>query len=111
MIFFTDKEVEGLDPVLVAKLNQARQLAGVPFVVNCGYRSPEHNAEIGGVEDSAHTKGLAVDLACLDSSTRFNIVKGALMSGFRRVEVADKHIHLDIDSTKPQDVMWIGVSK
>ena len=28
------------------KLVQARKLAGVPFVINSGYRTPEHNAKL-----------------------------------------------------------------
>ena len=31
-------------------------------VVNSYYRSPEHNAAVGGVADSLHTQGLALDL-------------------------------------------------
>jgi uncharacterized protein YcbK (DUF882 family) len=31
-------------------------------IVNSYYRTPEHNADVGGVEDSLHTQGLALDL-------------------------------------------------
>ena len=36
----------------------------VPIRVNSGYRCDKHNAEVGGVKGSNHTKGLAADLSC-----------------------------------------------
>lgn len=36
----------------------------VPIVINSGYRSVSHNAVVGGVSDSNHTRGTAVDIAC-----------------------------------------------
>ena len=39
------------------------------------------------------------------------IISGALLAGFRRIGVYDRHVHLDVDEKLPQDVMWWGVSK
>ena len=61
---FTDEEVAGLRLELVEKLDRARGYAGVPFIITSGYRPPELNAAIGGVEDSEHETGEGVDLAC-----------------------------------------------
>lgn len=108
--YFTDKEVEGLDTELVAKLDQARHIAGVPFQITSGYRSMESNAAAQGVGDSSHLNGLAVDLACSDSHNRFRMLLGALQAGFKRVGVYNHHIHLDIDDSKVQEVTWTGVS-
>ena len=36
----------------------------VPVRVNSGYRCATHNARVGGVKGSNHTKGLAADLSC-----------------------------------------------
>ena len=33
-----------------------------PIKINSGYRSPAHNAKIGGVRNSMHTKGKAADI-------------------------------------------------
>ncbi len=110
MSFFSPSEVENLDPRLVSMLEMARGYAKVPFIITSGYRDPEHNHAIGGVPGSAHTKGLAVDIRCEGSMTRFLIVSAALLAGFERIEIGTRHIHLDIDPTKPQKVMWLGDS-
>ena len=43
------------------KLNAARRIAGIPFVITSGYRCEIHNKAVGGKETSAHIAGLAVD--------------------------------------------------
>jgi uncharacterized protein YcbK (DUF882 family) len=50
------------DPRLLEGLEALRQLAGVPVIVNAGYRCPRHNQEVGGAPDSEHTRGLAADI-------------------------------------------------
>ena len=44
-------------------LQAIREYYGKPIRVNSGYRSPEHNAKIGGVRNSQHVQALAADLA------------------------------------------------
>lgn len=46
---------------LLKRLNVFRQKYGKPMYVTSGYRSPEHNAEIGGAKNSAHCKCQAID--------------------------------------------------
>lgn len=89
-------------------LDRARGLAKVPFSITSGYRSPEQNREAGGVWDSAHTHGLAVDLGCFDSRARLRMVSGLVMAGFVRIGLYTRHLHCDIDDTLPQDVLWLG---
>lgn len=49
----------------VIDLAQAiRDEIGCPVRVNSGYRCETHNAKVGGVKGSNHTKGLAADLSC-----------------------------------------------
>ena len=55
-------------PGLLILLNKIRAAYGKPIVVNSGYRSPEHNAEVGGVENSFHVQGLAADIRPLDKN-------------------------------------------
>jgi zinc D-Ala-D-Ala carboxypeptidase len=38
-----------------------RQLGSNSITINSGYRSPEHNENVGGKSSSAHLKGKAVD--------------------------------------------------
>lgn len=108
--YFTDDEVAGLSEELIKMLDEMREIAGMPIVITCGFRSVEHNAEVGGVTDSAHTKGLAVDIHCPDSMTRYILISAAFKVGFKRIEAATEHIHVDIDESLPQNVMWLGVS-
>lgn len=106
--YFKNKEIAGLKPELVEKLDKARGIAGVPFIIESGFRTPEHNKEVGGVENSAHTKGLAVDLRCNNSVNRFKIVSALLNVGFKRIGISYKRnfIHADIDTSLPQEVIW-----
>jgi zinc D-Ala-D-Ala carboxypeptidase len=43
-------------------LDMAREEAGVPFVINSGARCIKHNEKVGGAKNSAHLRGLAVDI-------------------------------------------------
>lgn len=108
--YFKDEEVLGLDKELVSKLDSARHVAGVPFRITSGKRTAEENQLAGGVQDSAHETGLAVDLRVPDGTSRFLMVSALLQAGFKRIGVYDKHIHVDIDASKPQNVLWVGVS-
>lgn len=108
---FKDDEVKGLDQELVAMLDWSRGRSGVPFLITSGLRTPEHNETVGGVQDSAHTRGLAVDLRVLNDGDRYKMVQAMLLAGFKRIGIYDKHVHCDRDASLPQNVMWIGVSK
>ena len=65
--YFTTEEMEcpccGVDNMhraFVLMLDEARRLAGVPFVVTSGFRCPDHNRAVGGNPDSAHLVGLGL---------------------------------------------------
>lgn len=52
-----------IDDDLVTLLENIREAAGGKAVtINSGYRSPEHNAAVGGVSNSQHVKGTAADI-------------------------------------------------
>lgn len=108
--FFEPEEVKGLKPELVALLDEARDLADVPFRITSGYRSPLANATAGGVSESSHTTGEAVDLAVASSGDRLRMLAALFKVGFTRVGVYDRHIHVDISRTLPQNVCWVGRS-
>lgn len=57
------------DPVVLANLEYImdqldiiREGYGKPIIINSGYRCPALNKAVGGVADSYHQKGLAVDI-------------------------------------------------
>jgi uncharacterized protein YcbK (DUF882 family) len=92
---------------LVQKLDLARAIAKTPFGINSAMRCEAHNRKDGGIEDSAHLTGNAVDIRCTNSHKRFLIVAALLHVGFKRVLIYDTFIHVDNDETKPQKVLWV----
>ena len=45
-------------------LDAVRKEYGKPIKINSGYRTEARNKKIGGVPNSSHLKGLAVDISC-----------------------------------------------
>lgn len=120
--YFSEKEVEGLDPEFVAKLDQMRHIAGIPFVITSGKRDEYQNHTVGGKNKSAHMKGLAVDISAKNSHTVMLIHDAALQVGVNRIgtyilppqpgePIQYTHVHVDVDSELPQQVSWIDVCK
>lgn len=108
--YFKPEEIVGLDAGLVSTLDSARAIAGIPFIITSGKRSEEENKKDGGVGDSSHLKGLAVDLRAQDSISRFKIASALMVCGFKRLGIYNLHIHADLDPELPQNVLWTGVS-
>lgn len=97
----------GLVPDFREKLNKAREIAGIPFVLNSAFRCAAHNAEVGGSETSSHLAGVAVDIKAEDSRTRYLILKGLFAVGLHRIGIGKTFIHVDDDLTKPAGVVWL----
>lgn len=107
--YFSDDEIKGLVDDICWKLDRAREYFGNPIVITCGYRSPAHNREIGGVPNSAHTKGMAVDIkAPIDPFQREKLAWALGAAGFRNVESAPRHFHAATDPSVPKDVFYPG---
>ena len=98
---------ENMDVDFLAKLDEAREYAGIPFVINSAYRSPEHNAKVGGKPTSSHLKGLAVDIKAKDSTTRGLILDALRVVGFTRIGIGNTFIHVDLDTEKAQNKTWL----
>lgn len=92
---------------LVMRLEQAREIAGIPFVITSGLRSDEHNARVGGSPSSAHLTGNAVDIKCESSRHRMIMVDALIQAGFDRIGIGADFIHVDNDRSKPHNVMWL----
>jgi uncharacterized protein YcbK (DUF882 family) len=101
------KEIEyKMDADFLAKLDKARELANIPFIINSAYRNADQNARVGGKPNSSHLKGLAVDIRANDSSTRYIVLKALISIGFNRIGVASSFIHVDDDKEKASNVIW-----
>lgn len=98
---------EAMNEDFLQMLDKCRDLAGLPFVINSGFRSKEHNASVGGKANSSHMKGLAADIAAPSSHYRYRIIEAAIKVGFNRIGIGKTFIHLDNDKDKPKEVAWL----
>ena len=107
---FDSPDVQGsgqlMDTNLLDMLDDVRDKFDKPIHINSGFRTPQHNEDVGGKENSSHLKGLAVDIACTNSTDRFDLINCLLEAGFNRIGIAKTFIHADIDLDKAQGVMW-----
>jgi len=103
-----DKGVNEMQESTLQKLVKAREIANVPFVITSAVRCPEHNRNVGGVDNSAHTKGHAVDIAAPNSARAFLILDALLKVGFTRIgySTRGKFFHVDDDPSLPQKVFF-----
>jgi len=108
--WFTQEEVAGLIEPLPEMLDEARNELGQPIVLtfttggqHCG--------------NSAHYKGLAVDIGLghlaegFERDTyRWGLYKALFNVGFRRIEFAPLHAHVDIAQPPdyPSPIFWPG---
>lgn len=107
---FACKDYCGLNnatPELIEMLERLCELYGKKITLNSVSRCSKHNAEIGGSPTSSHLKGLAADLSVLSSRERFKILELMYLAGFKRIEVKNTWIHVDIDSAKDKEVLWL----
>ena len=81
---------------LMYKLEALRKKLGdKPIIVNSGFRSIAHNAEVGGASDSMHLYGTAADLAVSGVSNK-TIYQKAETCGFSGLETYTvDHQHVD----------------
>ena len=88
-------------------IDDARESAGIPFVVTSGSRCAERNRKEEGSPDSSHLDGLAVDIKASSGSARWKIINAMIKAGFTRIGVAGSFVHGDVDTEKPEEVIWI----
>jgi len=87
------------------KLDKAREIAGVPFFITSGYRTPAYNATLSNsVSDSAHTRGYAADISAPINKEK--IVRALIAAGFNRIGEGATFIHADNDPNKTPFAYW-----
>lgn len=98
--------IEDMDQDFLDLLDALREKAGIPLVLNCAYRSKEHDKAKGRSGNSAHTEGLAVDIRCASGPNRMKILQAAIALQIRRIGIDGNFIHVDASKTLPQDTIW-----
>ena len=97
-----------MQPSTLSKLDAARGFAGVPFAILSGYRTLQHNHDVGGVEDSSHRKGHGADILTYSFEDCKKKAKALYKAGFRRFGIRKNcsSIHVDDDPAKPTPSLW-----
>ena len=109
-----DQENSGvnMDHDFLRMLDKAREIAGISFKINLGYRSEAHNLRVSGVpkttsnRGSSHLYGFAADISCTNSNIREAIVRSLIKAGFTRLGIAKSFVHVDNDPNKV-DAIWL----
>jgi zinc D-Ala-D-Ala carboxypeptidase len=97
-----------MDKHFLDLLDQMRDEAGIPFTINSGYRTKEYNATLHeATPNSAHTRGMAVDIAAPSGVEKWLIVDAAIKANIRRIGIGKTFIHVDIDGTLPYPSIWL----
>ena len=83
---------------LMAKLQELRDEFGKPLNLTSGYRCPEHNKKVGGVPNSYHLKGMAVDIdmSKIRGFDRYKLISLVFSLGFTGVGIDKEFIHIDV---------------
>jgi zinc D-Ala-D-Ala carboxypeptidase len=96
---FDSKDLPGTGKYMkeefLIKLSRFRFIVGEELYINSAFRTKRHNHRVGGVENSAHTKGYAIDLSAKSQSDRYLLLQAAFLSGFNRIGIGKRFIHLD----------------
>lgn len=100
-----------MDRDFLQKLDLARNIAGIRFKINSGYRTENHNNAIYkrlGKEPikSSHLIGKAADIAYTNSRERWIIITALQDAGYNRLGIAKGFVHVDSDETKSPNVIW-----
>ena len=106
---FTPKEIacQGTGELLLVphaldSLQILRKLINKPLYINSAYRSPLHNARIGGAPKSSHKEGRAFDIS-LRNQDRGELYEAAKIAGFTGFGINYKtFMHID----KGRDRQW-----
>lgn len=92
-----------IDTELVKYLQRIRNWACVPVIISSGYRTPAHNASIGGAKSSKHCTGQAADIY---TQARFRSIQAisryAEAIGIKGIECNEdkNYVHIDTRTSK-----------
>jgi putative chitinase len=81
------------------QMEAVRKLLGRPIRVNSAFRGPLVNKAVRGVTTSAHCRGHAVDFACPDFGTPFQVADAIARSGIKFDQLILEYgwVHISFD--------------
>lgn len=88
-----------LDPWLLSN-------AGPGFSISSGYRDPLHNAEVGGVSDSAHEYGVGADVVGVDNRSQLAADWENDFGGWASA-YSDGHLHVNLSRATAWKILRI----
>ena len=100
-----------MDSKFLAKLDTLRSRYGKPIVLSSAYRCPKHNESQGGVVDSPHTEGIAVDILITGKAAHY-LLGLIVQLDFQGVGISQKgdhnrrFIHIDDKTEGTRPWVW-----
>lgn len=85
-----------VDPRALDMLQSLRNRLGKPMIITSAYRSPEHNARVGGAARSRHLQGIAFDVRMDNHDPDFFIAQARAL-GFHGIGTYPRQgfVHID----------------
>lgn len=93
-----------LDFAALDALQRLRNRLGKPIILNSAYRSPEHNARVGGAKASKHMEAIAFDCR-MDNHDPAAFIAAAEASGFTGIGTYPRSGFVHID-TRDGHARW-----
>lgn len=92
-----------VDPELLRILEAVRTHFNAPVTINSGYRTPQHNYVVGGVNSSYHLYGMAADIVVsgVKPQTVYNYINSMMHDG--GIGLYSWGVHVD---TRPIKSRW-----
>lgn len=86
---------------VVDKLEVLRKKINKPIIINSGYRCEKYNAKVGGVKNSYHTQGLAVDIY-VEGISLEELAKMCEEAGFNGIGIylSKNFVHCDLGAKR-----------
>lgn len=110
--YFTPREIASkgdgsilIDEDALDRLEYARKLVGLPFVILSAYRDPLHNAKVGGAPLSMHKQGKAFDIR-LAGHDKAQLLKACQRAGFTGFGFYSTFLHVDTGKPRTWGKIW-----
>ena len=96
-----DSNIIFINRVLAQILGELRHRIGRPVYINSGYRTPQHNTKVGGVENSYHLYGAAADIRA-EGITPHELYERLdnMLDGWGGLEEHETFVHFDVRDSK-----------